>query len=663
MKVFKKILSTLLVAIMLLSITPMSTFAEENTAYKTGDIVEFGSYPQSEVRNKEIISQLNAVIKNWISYGYYSGTGKLHDGQMVPSDYMKYADITLNGNKYRAVTFSKYRKWYTDYTADTSTGYTYQDGNGYYINNVYYFKYEPLKWRVLDTNTGLIVCDNAIDSQAYNNYTLLSGWDYYGDSAKTYFANNWEHSSLRAWLNNDFLNTAFTSSQQSKIQKLTRENKSSYSSIYDSNPTSDKITLLSYEDALNTNYGFSSLSSPDAERQRKSTDYARCQGCCGNYANYYTTWWLRSSQYSDQSDCVDDDGWVDGPSSSHFSVNLTLNGIVPALNVNNLSNLNSSNVVFDTEAESSQVSANIGDTSTIEIITSGDVTKARLTDESGNTITNPNYIENLDGTRSWQFSRTATRECEYNYKVSFKINGKWSDTDKTVTFTFAAVQNFGVESVSLNGVLNGSFNRYSVKVNGIATKLQVIFPNGGTYTFDRNGTKITNNNSRGIVSINAYNKDKNEVPFGSSDTEYEIWVLNMALKDGTYTIKAKQSNTWETAGKTININKYATTVDEVKVVKVTGKNGAYSFKLNGSAQKLQVISSKGATNTFSKSSLNVSVKYYNAQDVEVAENSNDVTYEIWTINKNFSSGKYYVITKYHNNTTYVWGETRFTLNV
>ena len=323
----KRILSTVLVAVMLIGIAPMSGIdlapkasAKDISSYSVGDTITYGSYPQSRVTDEAIIDGLDSQSLSWKSYNYYSGTGDSADGNMKPSDYMKYADIVFNGNKYRAVTFSKYRPLCTGYTS--SSQYTYQDDNGYYTGNVYYFKYEPLKWRVLDASTGLVVCDSVIDSQAYNNYLLYSNDEYYGDSGKNHYASDWENSSLRKWLNEDFYNTAFSKLQQDRIQKLTRENKSPEDSKYDSNPTSDKITLLSYWDTT--------------ERLRKGTDYAKCQGLeVHTGSNYSGTsfWWLRSPFDSYCSYCgekVDYDLQV----YTNGIVGCTSTGVVPAFNFN-----------------------------------------------------------------------------------------------------------------------------------------------------------------------------------------------------------------------------------------------------------------------------------------------------------------------------------------
>ena len=186
---------------------------------------------------------------------------------------------------------------------------------------------------MLDASTGLVVCDSAIDSQPYNNYILYAEDYYWGDSDKMHYASNWEYSSLRAWLNNEFYNTAFSKTQQDRIKELTRENKSRHSSKYDSNSTSDKITLLSFGDALNTSYGFSSsYSTYDTARNRKGTDYAKCQGLYVNSRYGGTScWWLRSPHYSYRASSVIYDGCVYNDYS--YYVSSTRRGVVPALNL------------------------------------------------------------------------------------------------------------------------------------------------------------------------------------------------------------------------------------------------------------------------------------------------------------------------------------------
>ena len=61
-KTFRRILSALLVAVMLVGFAPVGgidlnvkSSAESGSSYKTGDIIEFGSYPQSRVTDEAII--------------------------------------------------------------------------------------------------------------------------------------------------------------------------------------------------------------------------------------------------------------------------------------------------------------------------------------------------------------------------------------------------------------------------------------------------------------------------------------------------------------------------------------------------------------------------------------------------------------------------------
>lgn len=331
-KLFKHSVAFFLALIMLIGVMPITAGAED-TAPQTGDIIQLGYYPQSKVRDQNTIDTLDALRKKWVSYDYYSGTGEREDGKMTSSDYMMYSDFYDHGIKYRAVTFTKYRPKYVGGVADTSEDNTLQDDNYYYINRVHYFKFEPLYWRVLDASTGLVVCTTIIDSQPYNNFIYESNGQSYGDIAKTHFPSNWEQSSLRAWLNDDFYNTAFTTTEmKNRIQSLTRENKTTVSGdLFSCNPTTDKITLLSYWDVSNPDYGFDSKES----RQRMYTDYALCQGCNRIYTGYfdYSCWWTRTSGFASGVAIVTYDGLRD---INNGKVDETYRGVVPAMNLKNI---------------------------------------------------------------------------------------------------------------------------------------------------------------------------------------------------------------------------------------------------------------------------------------------------------------------------------------
>lgn len=343
----KRTLTMLLVVLLLGDTAPLGALTLRASAktigeYKQGDLVTFGWYPQIEVTDSAMIASLNAATQTWQSYGYYSGTG-MEDGQMTAKDYMQYCDVLLGGAKYRGVKFSQYRPRRTGGTSYSNNQYhiAYQYDNGYYTNTTYWFRYEPLEWRVLDPAAGLVLCEMIIDSQPYNSYALRSGTDAYGyiacwgDAGKTHYANNYAESSLRQWLNRDFYHAAFSPAQQAVIADTTLDN-SAYSmsySAYDSATTTDKVFLLSYSDVVNASYGFAASTRSPAERQAQGSDYAKCQGLVVYMSNKCSCWWLRSAgNYSDNACLVDNSGWVTPVVNLYITE--TDIGIRPALKLN-----------------------------------------------------------------------------------------------------------------------------------------------------------------------------------------------------------------------------------------------------------------------------------------------------------------------------------------
>ncbi|MBE6783025.1 MAG: zinc ribbon domain-containing protein [Ruminococcaceae bacterium] len=295
-----------------------------------GDIVEFGSYPQTKVTDEAVLSQLNSASAQWVSYGYYSGDET--DGSMLAGDWMQYADVTIDGEKYRGVTFSEYRPGYTTYPSSAEN--SNQDDNGYVADKVYWFKYEPLQWRVIDPAKGLIVCENIIDSQAYSDTLYRSGAnaECYSDEDLTAYASEYANSSIRKWLNETFFTTAFSADEQAKIAETVCTNKCVNNENFNSADTKDKIFLLSYEEVTAIEYGFAAGDGADVNREAVGTDYARCQGLRAEPEHNDDTdeaWWsLRTCDgASGYSIVVSDKG---DASFSKFT-NITYQGVRPAL--------------------------------------------------------------------------------------------------------------------------------------------------------------------------------------------------------------------------------------------------------------------------------------------------------------------------------------------
>ena len=140
---------------------------------------------------------------------------------------------------------------------------------------------EPLMWRVLAVESGraLLITDKLIDCVRYHET----------DTKVT-----WETCSLRRWMNNDFINKAFSSSEQMLIVTVTIPNqKSGIFGLKEGNPTSDKIFALSIDEA-------EKYFSNHNDRMSAPTGYAKKRGCwtSDNYSlptgEKPGWWWLRS---------------------------------------------------------------------------------------------------------------------------------------------------------------------------------------------------------------------------------------------------------------------------------------------------------------------------------------------------------------------------------
>lgn len=138
---------------------------------------------------------------------------------------------------------------------------------------------EDIAWLVLEVKDGkaLVVSKYALDCKQYNT----SNTDF-----------TWETCTLRKWLNNDFINAAFSSYEKAMIPTVTVS--ADKNSTNPGNATQDQVFLLSITEA-NKYFG------SDSARQCKPTDYASANGAYFNSVNGNCWWWLRSpgvTQYS-----------------------------------------------------------------------------------------------------------------------------------------------------------------------------------------------------------------------------------------------------------------------------------------------------------------------------------------------------------------------------
>ena len=255
---------------------------------KEGNKIYFGTYPQTKVTATTENGLLSITFDSstWTSYRYYISSSQ--------SDFMYYKDVDIDNNgtyDYRGVYFTQYRPY--NYSYSSSTENTDQDDNGYSTNTIYWFSYDPIEWDILIDFSGkaLIITNLLLDSQDY--YTN-SSYEPFSHNGGTGYANNYELSNIRKWLNDNFYNTAFNELQKSFIETTTVDNSAAStgksSNSYACNNTNDKMFLLSYTEAT-TYYSSSSA------RMAKGTDYAKCQGlyvskASSSLGNSY--WWMRS---------------------------------------------------------------------------------------------------------------------------------------------------------------------------------------------------------------------------------------------------------------------------------------------------------------------------------------------------------------------------------
>lgn len=232
-----------------------------------GKTLTYGLYPQKNVTDTELIHSLNQLTKTEAN-GWY-----LYDEEY-------YAKVAANPYPY---------------TKDIQ----FDNGNPIVKDEIYWFHCEVIQWKVLMDSAGEIkaISNSILDNhQYYNAYTIRN------IDNKTVYANNYEHSTIRSWLNNDFYNSAFalnSSFIQTTLVDNSKEAGLLESDTYVCNNTMDNVFLLSVQEFLNNDYGFYPLKNETNTRYSKPTDYAKAIGAyyypsAGLTFQYCGTYWTRS---------------------------------------------------------------------------------------------------------------------------------------------------------------------------------------------------------------------------------------------------------------------------------------------------------------------------------------------------------------------------------
>ena len=170
---------------------------------------------------------------------------------------------------------------------------------------------EPIEWILLESKG--------------NKHLLLSryvlDWKAFDESGK---AATWDYSSLRTWLNQEFLETAFSEPEKKQIGKNYVDN--SYGqgvpgiNVYAGGNTSDSSFILSYAEAQR-------FFLTDEDRTATQTEFAKSQGVGKGDT---CRWWLRSPGTANKKEKGMCAILSDGKTGTFFK-NTTLQGVRPAI--------------------------------------------------------------------------------------------------------------------------------------------------------------------------------------------------------------------------------------------------------------------------------------------------------------------------------------------
>lgn len=229
----------------------------------------FGSYPQTEVTYLGTINQLNKLAGD---VPESDKAGKWNNFDYLDSKTRWYQDVEYNNEKYRGIYFTEYL-W----------------GNkveNYNKNTIYWFKWEPIEWMVLKSNTQniFLFSKKNVDAHSYygGDHSLTLRAPYDSIDKEYVYGNNYKYSDIRGWLNTYFYNIAFDSEDKEMIVTSLVDNSlesAGYeSTIYMCENTYDKIFLLSNKEVEEN------ISDDLSNFRRQPTEYATIMGGGDDYS-------------------------------------------------------------------------------------------------------------------------------------------------------------------------------------------------------------------------------------------------------------------------------------------------------------------------------------------------------------------------------------------
>lgn len=276
----KKILQFLCSGLIILCMLPVFSIASvAEDVYEAGDVLTLGSYPQTHITDEALINDLNgaAADSEWQTLPY-AQSGSL--------ELVKYSDIKYEDIMYRRIRILR-----------SLSGAAAR--NGYNTGDVYWFRFEPINWILLDADSGFAISEMVLDTEPFTYPGYNNNGTYYTDSSSVYYMNNFAQSDIRVWLNDTFLSTAFSPEEAGVLNSHTSDNSivpDEACEPYVCEDTTDYVSLLSLEE---TEYF-----TDQTDAIKNATDYALAMNC-DNYglAERSQYWFLRTPGANSKNNC------------------------------------------------------------------------------------------------------------------------------------------------------------------------------------------------------------------------------------------------------------------------------------------------------------------------------------------------------------------------
>ena len=276
----KKILSLVCpVFIVLCMFATLSPALAAGDSYEAGDVLSLGTYPQTHITDETLIDNLNVVAEGseWKTLPY---------AQRGSLELVKYTDVEYEDTMYRRIQIMR----------SLSNGAA---RNGYNTGTVYWFRFEPIHWILLDADSGFAISEMVLDTEPFTYPGYNNNGTYYTDNSNIYYMNNYAQSDIRVWLNNSFLSTAFTHEEAATLNLHTSDNSivpDEACEPFICEDTTDYVSLLSLEET--------SYFSGNADAIKNATDYALALNC-DNYGQTEQSqyWFLRTPGANSKNNC------------------------------------------------------------------------------------------------------------------------------------------------------------------------------------------------------------------------------------------------------------------------------------------------------------------------------------------------------------------------